>query len=202
MLRCRNRDGATAASLSRTLQRACTMSRKSLGEGSAHVSSAVEVIRSGSTGGFEPSDEQRRMRARLWTELRNDPLIVPAAIGPSRIEAITGEHRVQTWWADKQFRSWVLNRDAALERAEYLVDLWLDIMAARLPMMADKDIVNAGKLLLEVARKMPDRSPKQDNVPAEFSKKSPDELRTYIQQAAEACGMKVVDAPALPPSDP
>lgn len=175
------------------------MSRKSLGEGSASLTTAVEVVRNGSGGAFLPSDEQRRLRARLWTELRNDPLVVPAAIGPTRIESITGDHRIHQWSSDRPFRNWVLNRDAALERAEYLVDLWLDGMAERLPAMENKDFVQAGKLLMEVARKLPDRS-RPDTAPAEFSKKSPEELRAFLEQAAGACGLQLVAAPI--PNDP
>lgn len=172
-----------------------------MAEGNPSLQQAVEVVQRGSGGSFEPTDEQRRMRARLWTELRNDPLVVPAAIGPTRIESITGDHRIHAWWKDRSFRSWIVNRDAALERAELLVDLWLDGMLARMPGMSDKDYVQAGKLLMEVARKLPDRS-RPDAAPAQFANKSPEELREFLQTAAAACGLQLVAAPTASDETP
>jgi hypothetical protein len=201
MLRSRNEDAATGVSSCHRPQPTSTPLRKSLAEDSGSVPKACEVVARGSGGAFVPSDEQRRLRARLWTELRNDPLVVPATIGPSRIATITGENRVHAWWADKAFRSWICNRDAALERAELLVDLWLDGMVARLAQMSDKDYVQAGKLLMEVARKMPDRS-RPDVAPVQFANKSPEELREFLQTAAAACGLQLVAAPTAQDETP
>src|SRR5574343_710202 len=110
-------------------------------------------------GSFIPTPDQRRVKAVLWTALTDNPAYDSTRITRDLAVQITGEAKVGRWW-DKEvgFRDWLQNKDEFRQRVEYLTQMALDTLEGVLASQDAKTAsarVNAAKLLLEVANKMP-----------------------------------------------
>lgn len=119
--------------------------------------------------GYEPTPGMRRVKAQFWVQMREDPSVDPQQLSPADIQRRVDAPSLDRWWRDPLFRSWFLNKQEWVAGAEMAFELWLDQLTGRLMsgLMSDKDLVAAGKLLSEVADKLP-RTPsaasKQDPV--------------------------------------
>jgi hypothetical protein len=91
----------------------------------------------------------------------------------------------QAWWSDPQFKDWFLNRQDHVERVDYLYELFLDQAEKKLvdPEIQTKDLINMGKLLAELARKMPDKYTKVKMLDAGLADMSDAELKKIIDQS-------------------
>lgn len=144
--------------------------------------------------GFIPTQKQREIKARLIAAMRDDPLVVPETIGASEAARITRCAEIRTWWKDEEFRNWIVDRNESFAKAELLFDTVLDEMARRLPTMEDKHLIAAGKLLAEVARKMPDkwaRGQADGTTDKMIAKMDGDTLRRFIETTSKAVGMSL-----------
>lgn len=142
---------------------------------------------------WTPTRDQRRAKAKLTVALRDDPLLVSTSLTGPTAASITGVSGVETWWLDRKFRSWFLDNYEAAAKAEFLFDQWLEEVAHRLSGMADKDLLVAGKLLAELARKMPDKFQKEKILDAGIASLQGDGLREFIRTNAAAIGLRLVD---------
>jgi len=129
---------------------------------------------------YSPTDAQRWVKARLVAEMRDDPLLDPKALSVDRLSRILGEPKLVDWMRDPEFRSWFLSNKHSAAKVEFLYDQWLDQVANRLSTMNDKDLINAGKLLAEIAYKMP-RATKAVAIDVGLSNKSDEELAMIIK---------------------
>jgi len=135
---------------------------------------------------FIPTPEQRRVKAVLWTALTDNPAHDTARITRDLAVQLTGDSRVGRWW-DKEagFRDWLQNKDEFRQRVEYLTQMALDTLEGVLASQDAKTAsarVNAAKLLLEVANKMPQKYQKEIYHDERIQKMSANELREYISR--------------------
>lgn len=108
---------------------------------------------------FLPSYEQRKAKSAFWARFNENPMCEPADISLAMASRFTGDNRVSKWWNQDGFRDWFINRDEFRQRLEHLANLTLDMFEE---ILSDRKAsagarVSAGKVVMEVARKMPPR---------------------------------------------
>lgn len=123
----------------------------------AITSNSVEVVQDLI---FEPSPEQRMLKARFWTRYADTPLADCNKINQTFVANLTGNSTVARWWNMPGFADWFLNKDEWREKIEYLARLSLD--AAEAILMDDNPKtasarVNLIKSINELANKLPAR---------------------------------------------
>jgi hypothetical protein len=101
---------------------------------------------------------------------------------------------VESWWSDPRFRKWFLDNYESAAKAEFLFDEWLNEIGARMTNMSDKDLLTAGKLLSELARKMPDKNMRERVLDAGIGAMAPDRLRQFIVDSAQAIGLRLIES--------
>lgn len=106
----------------------------------------VEVI------GFAPSSPQLKAKSAFWVAWRADPLADPAYMTAGEIAQRAACPQVATWWADKSFRDWFLNKDTRLQQLEYAFDLLMTQIVAELERggLEIKELAQLGALLLTI----------------------------------------------------
>lgn len=113
---------------------------------------------------YVPSAEERRVKAALWAVVAENPIHDPESMTVEDIVKVTGDNRVRRWWKQPQFRDWLLNKDEFKQRLEYQAHLALDtlerILSGTDPKMANAQ-VQAAKLIIEAANRMPQRWTKE-----------------------------------------
>lgn len=154
----------------------------------AHTIAAIE-------SSWTPSAEQRRAKAKLTVALRDDPLLVPSNLSAPTAASIVGVGAVESWWSDPRFRKWFLDNYESAAKAEFLFDEWLTEVGARMANMQTKDLLTAGKLLSELARKMPEKGSGRERIlDAGIGSMAPDRLRQFIVESASAIGLRLTEA--------
>lgn len=148
---------------------------------------------------FIPTPEQRRIKAVLWTALTDNPAYDSTRITRDLAVQITGEAKVGRWWDKEQgFRDWLQNKDEFRQRVEYLTQMALDTLEGVLASQDAKTAsarVNAAKLLLEVANKMPQKYQKEVYHDERIQKMSAAELREYISRQTKLVALPAEKLP-------
>lgn len=108
---------------------------------------------------FLPSPEQRKVKAAFWATFADNPLADADNITKASALQITNDNRINRWWGTPGFSEWFSNRDEFRQRLEYLANLGLDTIEE---ILLDPDAnanarMNAAKLMLEAASKMPNK---------------------------------------------
>lgn len=140
---------------------------------------------------YRPSNPQRLVKARFWTQYRDDMTVEPDKITAAQVMQIVDEPKVASWWKEPGFRSWFVNDNEHVERAEYVYGLWMDRIEARLEAEGCydlKELTQIGKLLAEIAGKTPDRSKKTKFLDAGIDGMSRDQLIKLIKSAVPQLG--------------
>lgn len=154
---------------------------------------AVEIMANDLT--YLPTHEQRKVKSAFWVRFNENPLCEPQDISLSVIDRIVHDTRTSKWWAQAGFKEWFRNQEEFRERVESMAHLALDTLMVILVTDDPKTSsarVNAAKLLLEVARKLPSRTQTQDKFADEkISSMDRKQLDAYI-----AKHMSRVEAPA------
>lgn len=106
---------------------------------------------------YLPTPEQRKAKSAFWARFHENPICDPQDISINVALKIGGDGRLSKWWSEPGFKEWFRNADEFRQRLEYLVNLSLDTLEHVLvdPKAQGSAKVNAAKLLMEVARKMP-----------------------------------------------
>lgn len=133
---------------------------------------------------YLPSYEQRKSKSAFW--LRWQQLEIPPCdprdITLTVAQQLVTEPKLDRWWGEPGFSAWFRNAEEFRERVEFLANLALDavtdILVSEDPKMASAK-VNAAKLMLEVARKMPK---KEAAAPAYADKKIQDMTREELEK--------------------
>lgn len=113
-------------------------------------------------GTFVPNDAQRMARARVLVATRNDPLLNLSKLTSEQLAKLTRmPTQARNWLQTEGFREWLTASTDLEERTEYVLSLWLDEMIARVQLLSDKDLIGAGKLLVEVSHKQASKSQAQ-----------------------------------------
>lgn len=134
---------------------------------------------------YIPSPEQRKTKAAFYAVYSDNPLCERADISATYVQQVTGDSRVRRWWSDGQFRQWFINGDEFRQRVEYLAHLALDTLEKLLgddnPKTAGAR-VNAAKLLVEVANKLPQRWKQEKWHDAEIGKMDKKQLEDFLRR--------------------
>lgn len=122
----------------------------------------LEVISNELT--YLPSPEQRKVKSAFWARFNDNPLCEPQDVTTSIILRIVQDERITKWWPQEGFKEWFRNADEFRQRMEYLSHLVLDTFEEILidPRANPSSRVAAGKIILEVARKMPTKGGTED----------------------------------------
>lgn len=133
---------------------------------------------------FLPSPDQRQAKAAFWAKYSQAPQVEVSKITVGHIQKIIPETRLPRWWGMYGFKEWFLNEDEFRQRSEYLAHLAQDTLEQ---IMLDPDAnhnakVNAAKLAIEVANKMPQRWQKVAYLDDSIQKMDQAQLEQYIRQ--------------------
>jgi len=148
---------------------------------------------------FIPNPEQRRVKAVLYTAIADNPMYDRASLTCEDVILLTGDRRVSRWWREAGFAEWCRNIDEFRQRLEYQAHLALDtlerVLSSDDPKMASAQ-VNAAKLIIEAASKMPMRHTKEIYADDRIAKMSQQQLEEYIKKNTAALSSSTPPAPA------
>lgn len=134
---------------------------------------------------YVPSPEQRKVKEGFWRRFSDNPLCDPAHVTLADVSRlIPNESRLDRWWKEPGFSAWFKNQEEFRERVNYLAQLALGTLEDILINPDEKGMakVNASKLIMEVARKMPPRQVKEVYVDEKIGKMGRKELEEYIKR--------------------
>lgn len=140
----------------------------------------IEVISSDLT--YLPSAEQRKLKEAFWLRFSADPTCDPSEVTQSIVELYTSDSRVSRWWSQTGFKEWFRNQEEFRERAAILAHLALDTLQS---IMINETAqasarVNAAKLVMEIARKMPTKQAVEKYVDEKIAEMDKKQLEAYI----------------------
>jgi hypothetical protein len=141
----------------------------------------LEIVASELT--YIPSPEQRKTKAAFWAKYNDNPIVEPQDITLPIILQFVSDERVTKWWPQSGFKEWFRNKDEFRQRIEYLVHQALDSIEYVLsdPKAQASAKVNAAKLLMEVARKMPPKNVAEQYLDEKIASMSRKELEEYVR---------------------
>lgn len=133
---------------------------------------------------FAPTPDQRSVKAAFWAKYANAPLMDTSKITAAYVHKLIPDSRLPRWWSLYGFKEWFLNEDEFRQRIEYIAHLALDAMEA---ILTDPDAnhsarVNAAKLALEAANKMPQKWQKTLYLDDSIQKMDQAQLEQFIRQ--------------------
>jgi hypothetical protein len=149
----------------------------------------TSLLRASEVLGFEPTQAQLRAKAGFWTAYQADPSIAVENLSIHDVVLLVDSPNLKQWWSDSRFRAWFLNKDEWRSQLEYAFLAWLDGAAKRLQGgMTDKDFISLGKLLAELASKIPRVGDAKPSRSEEWAKLPPAELRRKFHEVAMQLG--------------
>lgn len=157
----------------------------------------VEVLASDLT--YLPNPEQRKVKEAFWLRFNENPTCEPTHISQSIVEGITGDSRVSRWWSQPGFKEWLRNQEEFRERAATLAHLALDTIHSILinETAQPSARVNAAKLAMEIARKMPQKQTEAKYADEKITEMDKKQLEAYISKNMKILPSKVLtDNPA------
>lgn len=133
---------------------------------------------------FAPTADQRAVKAAFWAKYANAPLLSVEKITAAYVSKLVPDSRLARWWSLYGFKEWFLNEDEFRQRIEYIAHLGLDALEA---ILTDPDSnhsarVNAAKLALEAANKMPQKWQKTVYLDDSIQKMDQAQLEQFIRQ--------------------
>lgn len=140
---------------------------------------------------YIPTPEQRKAKSAFWTRFHENPLCEPADISLSLALQLAGDGRLSRWWSDPGFSEWFRNADEFRQRLEYLANLSLDTLEYVLvdPKAQSSAKVNAAKLLMEAARKMPSKGAVEKYLDEKIAEMDRKQLEEYISKKTRLLGV-------------
>ncbi len=101
---------------------------------------------------------QYQARAALMLELRENPGMSASSLSAHQLATICNEPGVVSWiQQDPDFKTWLTSGRGDETRVNAIFSQIADEVQARFLMFSDKDLINAWKLVAEIADKMPKR---------------------------------------------
>lgn len=163
-----------------------------------YASDVVEVLANDLT--YIPNPEQRKVKAAFWTRFMENPFCEPKDIQKGDIYQLTSDNRLDRWWSQPGFKEWFRNQEEFRERVEALAMSVLDrlavILASDDPKMSNAQ-VQASKLLLEVARKMPPKYQQDKYVDEKIGKMDKKELEAFVAERVHLLPVKKNESDSL-----
>lgn len=139
---------------------------------------------------FLPTLDQRRIKAAFWAKYANAPQVDVSKVTAAHVQRFIEDSRIPRWWSMYGFREWFLNEDEFRQRSEYLAHLAQDTLEQ---IMLDPDAnhnakVNAAKLAIEVANRMPQKWQKITYLDDSIQKMDQAQLEQFIKQKSITAG--------------
>lgn len=148
------------------------------------VSSAIEILEiAANEMTYLPTPEQRKAKSAFWARFNENPICEPQDISLSIALRFVADGRLSKWWPQDGFKEWFRNRDEFRQRLEYLANLGLDRLEAILadPKANPSAQVNAVKLLMEAARKMPSKTAVEQYLDEKIGQMDKKQLEEFIR---------------------
>lgn len=132
---------------------------------------------------YLPSPEQRKSKSSFWVRFNDNPICEPQDISLQLALQFVDDSRLSKWWSQDGFKEWFRNRDEFRQRIEYLAHLSLDTLESVLidPMSQSSAKVNAAKLLMEVARKMPPKQAVEQYLDQKIAEMDRKQLEEFVK---------------------
>lgn len=167
---------------SSSLSESMDVSRKSSNGENSKIAQLVDDIV------FKPTYEQVQVKAAFWAKFSANPLVDVNAIKLSHIERFVNDSRLKRWWALHGFREWFLNEEEFAQKALAIAHLALGAMEEILtnPDANPSARVNAAKLAIEVANKMPQRWQKTVYLDDQIHKMDRAQLESFLRSKGMA----------------
>lgn len=150
--------------------------------------------------GFIPTIGMVEVKAMFWSIVAHDASLLPDRIDGEQLQLLLGDRRIKGYLKRADFLPWLRNKHTHAAKADALYDKWLGIVEGRMRDMSDKDIIALGKLLAEVAKKMPERWMKEKLVDADVAKMDDQRLIETILTTARNLGWTVTIPDGAPGS--
>lgn len=156
--------------------------------GQVHIAETLETIADELT--YLPTPEQRKAKSAFYARFNDNPICDPEDISLSIAQQFCPDYRLPKWWKLEGFPAWFRNKDEFRQRMEYLAQLALDSLESILadPKAQGSAKVNAAKLIMEVARKMPQKSLQEQFLDEKVSQMTKPQLEQYIKKNLRLLG--------------
>ena len=135
---------------------------------------------------YEPTTQQRRIKAKLLTLVQDNPLFSLEDLTLDKAMQITKARQLKLWWNKPGFQEWFCNRNEfralVMEGADVAVMRMINILQLDDPRYAGAQ-VNAAKLLFEAANKMPAKQKEVKYSDESINKMDPLQLEDFLRKA-------------------
>lgn len=144
---------------------------------------------------YRPTYEQVQIKTAFWHKFSTSPTVDLSAITLSTVQKFVSEPRLDRWWHVYGFKEWFLNEDEFAQRATSLAHMALDSLEDILsnPDANPSARVNAAKLAMEIANKMPQKWQKTLYLDDQIQKMDQSQLESYLRQKGLESGSKKED---------
>lgn len=142
-------------------------------------------------------DPMYAARGRVVFACRQDPLLQPETLSKMQLASIAREPRVAEW-CDRYdwFKKWLSTPAINEENMEAVFSKMVDHVNARLSFMADKDVINAMKLISELTGRLIKAAPKEKILDKDIAGKSQEMLQEMLISNLRQIGYQIT-----PPED-
>ena len=146
---------------------------------------------------FQPTAAQEKAKAAFMVAISGNPLIDLRKMSGENAARLAGNTSITTWWKKPGFKEWFTNEDSWRAQLLYLTTVALrtleNVLLDDNPRSAAAR-VNAAKLILEAANKMPSKTKEVRYLDKSVENKSEAELKKMIEEAQELLtGGEVID---------
>lgn len=133
---------------------------------------------------FTPTYEQVQVKAAFWAKFSANPLVDTSKIGLTTVQKFVNDPRIERWWTHRGFQEWFLNEEEFAQRIQAIAFLGLGALEDILtnPDANPSARVNAAKLALEAANKMPQKWQKIQYLDDSIQKMDQAQLENYLRQ--------------------
>lgn len=166
------------------------MRKSSSFTGSPALGKPESVLMAPTDLGWVPTVKQQKVKSNFWARYREDPVIQPDKLTAAEVTQLCGTD-VSKWWSDPGFRAWFINADSWRHQLEFLADSFLEKAMYRLlsDELSDKDFINLGKLISEMAGRMPTKGP--GTVGEKEKQLTPEQAQKLFHEAALSQGYEL-----------
>lgn len=133
---------------------------------------------------FRPTYEQVQVKAAFWAKFSANPLVDVNNITLAHVQRFVNDPRLGRWWTHNGFKEWFCNEEEFAQRALAIAHLALGALEDILtnPDANASARVNAAKLAVEVANKMPQKWQKTVYLDDQVHKMDRAQLESFLRQ--------------------
>jgi hypothetical protein len=141
---------------------------------------------------WKPTAPQRKLKARLYNILANNPMVRIESLTPSKVALLTGSEASKTWMQNPEFCAWLANKSHSKELLESGAEAAIERL---IEIVEERDVgpaasvnagaqVNAAKLLLEYSGLRPPSHRVIEYKDKDVADMDEGELRQFIEAEA------------------